>query len=109
MKTRIALIVVACVAMMGLATPIGDLKTFTRTCDTTATKIIGTAASAYVVGNLTTTPIYVGNADVNSTTRGWPVCSDTAVCFSTTLSIDASSGYCLSTGGTATLLVMSGK
>lgn len=102
--------VVSVLALTGLSNPVGGIRTFTVTCLTTATAITdGKGVSAFRAFNNTATPAFVGGTDVTSTTKGFPLCTDTATCPSSTLPVDGGGAYCLSTGGAVTLLVIAGK
>jgi len=110
MKLKLAFIGVALLALMGLSTPIGGVRTFTVTCLTVATNIADlNQMAAFQAWNNTATPAFIGGADVTATTKGWPICTDTAACPSASISLDGAGAKCLSTGGAVTLLVIAGR
>ncbi len=74
---------------------------FKFTCGTTALKITHAAVPNYTelkCGNLTATPVFLGDEDVDTVTsaagRGWPLCTDSAVCLGNIDSIAAKNQYC---------------
>jgi len=95
---------------MGLSNPLGNLRTYTVTCLTTATSIRGSQAmSSAMIWNNSATPIFMGGADVDNSTKGMPFCTDGSACVSSSATLDVNGAFCLSTGGAATLLVMAGR
>jgi len=96
------------------AAPLGRIRTFNVTCTTSATPIKPpdglTSISAWSVWQNSATPVYIGGSDVtNGTTKGWPICTDTAVCPASTISFDANAvGFCRA-GSSQTVVVVSGN
>lgn len=99
---------------LALADSLSILRAYQVSCATTATAIAPSdgikSQHAWSVWNNSATPVYVGGSDVTTTTKGWPICTDTASCPSSTLSVDAvTSGFCRVGSGTVTLTVISGR
>ena len=111
---RIVVLAVALVAVLvltGLSKPVRNLVTYQVTCATTATSLRGAqgALSALTLWNNTTTPAFIGGSDVNSTTTGMPICTDTAACYDSKFPVDGGDGYCLSVGGAVVLTITAGR
>lgn len=98
--------------LMGLASPLGNVRSYEVTCATSATKISDGAPTSIVnFWNNSATPAFIGGSDVTSTTKGTPFCTDTATCQSAGMAIEVSSAgiFCLSTGGAVVLDVLAGR
>ncbi|MCC7173491.1 MAG: hypothetical protein IT459_23810 [Planctomycetes bacterium] len=111
MKRLILPVAIAAFALlaMGLGTSLAKIRTHTVTCGTTATAITdGTGASSMLIWNNSATPVYLGGSDVNTTTEGFPICTDTANCLRADMPIDAKYLYCRVSAGTVTVRVLAG-
>jgi hypothetical protein len=97
-----------------LSDPLGKGGSYEVTCGTTATAM-GPATPfvtyhAFRVWNNSTTPVFIGGANVATTLTGMPYCTDTAVCISASESIDATPGgfFCRVASGTVVVKVIAG-
>jgi len=111
MKRLILLVAIAAFALlaMGLGSSLGRIRTHTVTCATTATAIAdGHNASSMLIWNNTATPVYLGGSDVDTTTAGFPICTDTATCLRADMPIDAKYLYCRVSSGTVAVKVLAG-
>ncbi len=83
----------ACIAvpfMLALATPLGEIEAFTLTPYATAQRVAGTKSTSYRsvrCFSLSATPVYVGGAGVDAGAAGYPICTDTAACGESKLTI----------------------
>lgn len=87
------------------AQSITKLKSGTKAITAAATQINTASGCSVLVGNLSTTKVWIGGSDV--TTSGWPICSDTSACFSTAVEIPGSlnAAFAITTdGGSVTWL-----
>ncbi len=115
MKLKNPLVVLGLAASLlvltGLAAPLRGVRTFQVTCAASATRITDSLGdiSAFTVFNISATPAFIGGSDVNATTKGMPVCNDSAVCYGTTFGIDGGGAYCMSSGGAVVLTVTAGR
>lgn len=100
MKTHVASIVIAIGAILGslllfswdveanaqsVTRMTGGVKAITAA----ATQINTESGCSVIVGNLSTTKVWIGGSTVSPST-GWPVCSDSSSCFSTAVEIPGS-------------------
>lgn len=93
----------------GVPGPLGGLRAFTVTCATTATAVTdGTPYLSGLLWNNSATPVYLGAANVNTTTLGFPICTDTAVCLRPDMPADARHSYCRVASGTVAIKVLAG-
>ena len=109
-KFYLILIIIPIGLLMGLAAPLRGIRTFQVTCGASATRISDSKGdiSAFTVLNATATEAYIGGSDVNSTTKGMPICT-AATCYDSKFSIDGGAAYCLSVGGAVVLTVTAGR
>ena len=92
-----------------LARPLGELKTATVTCGTSATEIVGAdpLKNSFTVINTTATAAYVGGSDVDGSTAGqtgMDVCDGCTA--GKSFAVDARRGWCMSSGGAVVLEVV---
>lgn len=102
------------VAAAALSNPLGRIQSFAFTASTTAAKV---SPSAWVAGmkscmiaNVSATPVYVGGSDV-TTSNGFPICTDTAVCSRADINPDVLGGELwavVSSGTVATRAICGG-
>lgn len=95
-----------------LSDPLGRLRVYTFACGTSAAQIMPTgaprSAKAMRIWNNSTTPVYLGGADVNTSTLGWPICTDASVCEQPAFPIDSNPVvYCVA-GSTVNVKVFLG-
>lgn len=95
-----------------LSDPLAYVRTFTFSCTTSAARIVPSTSvrtqKAMRVWNNSTTPIYLGGSDVDTSTKGWPICTDTANCEQASFPIDSQAVvYCVA-GSTVSLKVITG-
>jgi hypothetical protein len=95
-----------------LANTLGFVRVFQLSCDGTVRKIVPasgrTGSLAVLLWNSTSTAVFIGGSDVNTTTTGIPICSSSS-CVSSSLSIDSNPVlYCQTAGSTVTLTVLQG-
>jgi hypothetical protein len=109
------LLLVAALALMalGLSTPLGRLRAYQVTCGTTATSLSPpsssmNAMSSFLVWNNSATAVYIGGPDVNTTTKGFPICTASATCLRSDMPVDGREGFCRVAAGTATVTVLAG-
>ena len=103
-----ALVVVALLAL-GLSSSLGNMRAHTVTCGTTATAVTdGYAASSMLLWNNSATPVYLGGANVNTTTLGFPICTDTATCLRSDMPVDGKYLYCRVAAGSVAIKVLAG-
>ena len=106
----LALVVVPAAA---LSTPLAQLRGYEIGCIATAGGIsLGKAGDLKAVSSMmvwvnSATPVYIGGTDVTST-KGMPICTNTALCPASSISIDAKGATCLSSSGTVTASVLVG-
>lgn len=92
-----------------LNTSLNNVRSYQVACTTTATPITdGVGQSAVLVWNGSTTPVYLGNASVNTTTLGFPICTVAASCPYASIALDAKYPYCRVAAGSVTIKVMAG-
>ena len=103
------LLVITSLALMGLSTSLGRMRAFQVTCSTTATAITdGYPISSALVWNNSATAVYLGGADVTTTTAGFPICTNTASCLRGDMPADAKAMYCRVAAGTVVVTVLAG-
>lgn len=107
-----AIIGFAAIPAHALSDPLGRLRVYTFACGTSAAQVLPTgaprSAKAMRLWNNSTTPVFLGGADVNTSTLGWPICTDTAVCEQASFPIDSNPVvYCV-TGSTVNIKVFAG-
>lgn len=108
-KIIAALVVVAALALAGLSSSLGNMRAHQVACGTTATAVTdGYAASSMLLWNNSTTPVYLGASNVNTTTRGFPICTDTAACLRADMPLDGKYLYCIVGAGSVTLTILAG-
>jgi hypothetical protein len=93
-----------------LADPLAYVRTYTFSCTTGAARIVPSSnirtQRAMRVWNSSATPIYLGGSDVNTSTTGWPICTDTALCEQASFPVDSQAVvYCVA-GSTVSLKVV---
>jgi hypothetical protein len=59
--------------------------------------------------NLTTTPVYLGGSNVNTSTLGYPICTDTASCPESAITVDGQNVYGIVASGSTTVTCIKGK
>ena len=92
-----------------LAKALGEIKTATVTCATSATEIVPTdrKKNSMMLINTTATAAYVGGSNVDGSTAGTTgidVCDGCSA--GKTLSVDASRAWCVSSGGAVVLEIV---
>lgn len=109
MRLKLILLAVPLLLLMGLSTSLGNMRAHQVACTTSATAVTdGYAASSMLLWNNSATPVYLGAANVNTTTRGFPICTDTAACLRADMPIDGKYLYCIVGAGSVTLTVLAG-
>lgn len=109
MRLKLILLAVPVLLLLGLSTSLGNMRSHEVACATTATAVTdGYGASSMLLWNNSTTPVYLGASDVNTTTKGFPICTDTATCLRADMPIDGKYLYCIVTTGTVTLDILAG-
>lgn len=95
-----------------LSDSLGTVRVYTFSCTTTAAKIIPSSGVRSVKAqrfwNNSTSPVYIGGTDVDTSTKGWPICTDTAACEQASFPIDAGTTVWCKAGSTVSLLVFTG-
>lgn len=103
---------IAAMAALGLGAPLNGSHTFPVACGTAATRIADTTStglSAFMAWNNSTTLVYVGGSDVDTSTKGMPICTTAATCFASSIAIDGGGAYCIVASGSTTIEVIGGK
>ena len=95
---------------MALADSLSKGTSYEIACDTTAVRLSPTTQySAFRFWVNSSTPVYVGGSDVNTSTAGMPYCTDTAACVLATDSIDGNpSEFWCRAGSAVTVKVIAG-
>lgn len=81
------------------------VKSFKETCSTSPTQILDSAGDNYTFlqcSALGATPIFLGGSAV-TTTAGYPICTDPALCGVSTQAIGSNGVYCRVASGTEEL------
>jgi len=92
-----------------LNTSLNNVRSYQVACGTTATPITdGAGQSALLVWNNSATPVFLGAANVNTTTTGFPICTLAASCPYASMSLDAKYPYCRVAAGSVTVKVLAG-
>lgn len=105
---KLLFLIPAVLLMLGLAQPLASPKSEHPNCTTTKAVLLqGYSNKAIIVANLTATPVYLGGSDV-TTANGFAVCTDTALCASSSLSFDGYGLYCVA-GSTVAIQVLGGR
>lgn len=82
------------------------VKSFEVTCGTSATPIeagVDAGHTSFVCGQLSSAEIFIGGSDVNTSTAGFPICSNAATCLTKTIELSANNAYCVVASGSETL------
>lgn len=109
MRLKLILLAVPLLLLMGLSTSLGRVRAYQVACTTTATAISdGHSQSSGLIWNNSATPVFLGGSDVNATTEGFPICTDTATCLRADMPIDAKYLYCRVSSGTVAVKVLAG-
>lgn len=90
-----------------LSAPMTKVTAGTKAITAAATQITTTSGCSMMIGNLTTTKVWVGGSGV-STATGFPICSDTLSCYATSVEFEASPNavFAITTdGGTVNFLL----
>ncbi len=100
--------------LMGLANPVASPHAFPVACASTAggTRIVQTPAeqfSAVILWNNSVTPVFIGGTDVDTVTKGLPICTNLAVCVSSNIHIDGYGMFCKVAAGSTTITALNGK
>ena len=112
MKNKILVAVLALglpLLLLGLSTSLGNMRAHQVACGDTATPVTdGYPASSMLLWNNSATPVYLGASNVNTSTRGFPICTDTASCLRADMPLDGKYLYCIVGAGSVTLTVLAG-
>lgn len=109
MRLKLILLAVPPLLLMGLSTSLGRIRAYQVACTTTATAISdGHSQSSGLIWNNSATAVYLGGSDVNTTTTGFPICTNTASCLRADMPIDAKYLYCRVAAGSTTVTVLAG-
>lgn len=108
----LALTVVALMSM-ALYSPLEKPNAFVQTVTTTATKVAPTSAphvsfKSCRVSNLSVTPVYLGGSAVD-TTDGYPLCTDSASCPESSLTVDGNGLFLVLAASTQDVNVFCGQ
>lgn len=105
----VAAIFLSLLVLTGLSTSLGNMRAHQVLCTTDPTAVTdGYNASSMLLWNNSTTPVYLGASNVNTTTRGFPICTDTATCLRADMPIDGKYLYCIVGSGSQTITVLAG-
>jgi hypothetical protein len=109
----VIMLFVAALPAHGLSDPLASIRSFRFTCGTAALVIKPSAgvasAKAMRFLNLSATPVYLGGSDVTTdTTKGYPICTDTAACDGAAFPVDSNPVVYCRAGSSVNLVVMSG-
>jgi hypothetical protein len=96
-----------------LADALGYVRVFTFTCTTTAQQIKPTSgrtgSRSIRLWNNSATSVFLGASDVATTSTGYPICTNTANCESSGITLDANPVvYCRVAAATQDILVFQG-
>jgi hypothetical protein len=97
---------------MALAAPMSKIGSFQESIADSATLIDpddGYGYSSVRCFNLTTTPVYLGGSNVNTSTLGYPICTDTAACPESAITVDGQNVYGIVATGSTTVTCIKGK
>lgn len=93
--------------MAGLSTSLGRVRVFQQSCGTSAAKLTDNLPySAVRVWNNSTTAVYLGGSNVNTSTTGMPICTTTS-CIDDDLPSDVREVWCVA-GSSVTVTVIAG-
>jgi hypothetical protein len=96
-----------------LADSLGFYRSYQVSCTSSAAKMCRTGYCSFQAFKFwvnSSTPVYMGGSDVDTSTKGMPYCTDSANCVQAMESVDGSpsSMSCVS-GGTVTVTVIAGR
>lgn len=97
-----------------LGEPFGQVRVWQQSCTSTAAAIKPSSApttySSLRIMNNNSGAVYIGGSDVNTSTKGYPLCTTAATCPEFALSLPALAGvpYCVA-GSATTITVIAGN
>lgn len=95
-----------------LSDPLGTFRVYTFSCTTAGQQIVPSSgrksSKAARFWNNSATPVYLGGSDVATTSTGYPICTDTAVCEASGFSIDSAPVVWCRAGSTVSIVVSVG-
>lgn len=96
-----------------LADTLGFVRVFTMTCTTTAQRVVPTSgrfgSRSMRLWNNSSTSVFLGGSDVATTSTGYPICTNTANCEASGITLDANPVvFCRVASGTVDVLVFQG-
>ncbi len=103
----LGLIIVLMGAKWDLSKTGGKVKAERFSCGTAVARIWHVTElpdhSAMRISNLSATPVFIGGVDVDTTAtaggNGYPICTDSAVCTESAISLAATTVYCIVASG----------
>lgn len=95
--------------MPALPASLGHLRAFQVSCGTTAALLSdGLPISSALILNNSATAVYLGGSDVDTTTHGFPICTNTAACLRPDMPLDGKRLSCIVASGSVTVTVLAG-